>query len=325
MRRTKAAISAFLMILLPASVLTGQQFQLRTRVDLVVVPFTVKGSDGEFITGLTREDFTVYEDGEIQEIQQFSIDPVPLTVAVVIDTGVEAKWLTSIQESIPAIAASFGQLDEIVVYNYNDRVRKVGDFTNDPEVLRQALDTLLEIRPTQSAVGGQVAQPSPTVGGRPVINSAKTTIRSDNRVLHDAVYEAAIELRDRAPELRKVILLVSDGSTRNSEHDFADNLDRLIESEIQVYTINLAGFFDRLFSVLGSYSSWTGGEQYKTGSRDALERAYAHITEQARNQYVLGYVSSNKAPPGNIMFREIEVRCTTPCKIVHKQGYYQVP
>ena len=325
MRRTKAAISALLMMLVPASSLIGQQFQLRTRVDLVVVPFTVKASDGNFITGLTREDFTVYEDDEIQEIQQFSIDPVPLSAAVVIDTGVEAKWLLSIQKSIPAIVGAFSSLDEVVVYKYNDNVVKLGDFTDDPEVLRATLDTLLEIRPTQSKVGGRAMQPAPTTGVRPAVSSAVTPLRSDVRVLHDAIYESAIDLRDRAPGLRKVILLVSDGNSGDSEHGFADNLDRLVESEIQVYAISLAGFFNRVFSELRDYASWTGGERYVPRSGDALEQSYAHITEQARNQYVLGYVSNNKPPPGDIIFRTIEVHANKPYKIFHKRGYYQVP
>ena len=328
MRRTKAAISALLtmtLMMLPASPLIGQQFQLRTRVDLVVVPFTVKGSDGEFITGLTKEDFTVYEDGEIQEIQQFSIDPIPLAAAVVIDTGVEAKWLISIQESIPAIVAAFSSLDEVAVYKYNDSVQKIGDFTSDREVLRGTLDTLQNILPTQSTLGGQTAQPAPTTGVRPAVTTAVTPLRSDTRVLHDAVYESAIELRERAPGLRKVILLISDGNSGDSEHNFADNLDRLIDSEIQVYAISLAGFFNRMFSELRDYASWTGGERYVPRSSDALERAYADITEQARNQYVLGYVSNNQAPPDDIVFRNIEVHPGKPYKVFHKQGYYQVP
>src|SRR5258706_1647196 len=60
-------------------------FNLKVRVDLVIVPVTVEDKDGNLISGLTKEDFELYVEGVRQEITYFSSDPVPLSVAILID------------------------------------------------------------------------------------------------------------------------------------------------------------------------------------------------------------------------------------------------
>ena len=326
MRRTRTVISAVVAVVLLTSVLTAQQFQLRTRVDLVVVPFTVKDSDGKLIAGLDEDDFTVIEDDQVQEIQQFSIDPMPLAAVVLIDIGLPTKSLSSLQVSIPALVAAFSPLDEVAIYKFDNRVQMVLDFESDLKVVRLVMDQLQDLQPTIETVGGRAAQPSPSINGRSVITTAQTPISRDKRVLHDAVYEASLALRYRPEEKRKVILLVSDGNTERSTHNFDDNLLQMIDYEIQAYTIGVkANWYSRINSVLDDYAFWTGGDYIHAGSDEDLERAYAKLTEQARNQYVLGYVSNNQAPPTKLVFRRIEILCHKPYRIVHKRGYYQIP
>ena len=77
----------------------GQDYPIRTRVDLVVVPVTVKGSGGRLITGLTQDDFIVLEDGRKQIITNFTADPVPLSAAVLVDTGLTPGSLSKVQHS----------------------------------------------------------------------------------------------------------------------------------------------------------------------------------------------------------------------------------
>ena len=67
--------------------------QIRTQVDLVVVPVTVKDSKGKLVTGLTKEDFTIREDKKLQSITNFSIDPQPLSAAIVVDDGMNGNQL----------------------------------------------------------------------------------------------------------------------------------------------------------------------------------------------------------------------------------------
>ncbi len=79
-------------------------------------------------------------------------------------------------------------------------------------------------------------------------------------------------------------------------------------NNIQVYPIGLdAPLFSRRFSVLSDYAKARGGEAFYLDSARALERSYIRAAEEARNQYVLGYFSTNKAPGPQPVFREITV------------------
>ena len=167
MRRMRTIAETLLLlsislILVSVSPTVAQEFQIRTRVDLVVVPFSVKGADDALIGGMAAADFTLVEDEVEQTIQSFSIDPVPLSAAVVIDTGVDRDSLTAIQEAIPSIVFGFGPLDEVAVYRYDNTVEEVQDFTENPEVLRAALDELKAFRPTPQFLGGTAVQPGPS-------------------------------------------------------------------------------------------------------------------------------------------------------------------
>jgi hypothetical protein len=67
--------------------------QIRTRVDLVVVSVSVKDSKGKLVTGLIKDDFIVREDGKVQTITNFDTDPQPLSVAIVVDDGMNGNLL----------------------------------------------------------------------------------------------------------------------------------------------------------------------------------------------------------------------------------------
>lgn len=322
----KTTAKGLVLLLVGFSPLLAQEFQIRTRVDVVVVPFSVKGDGNALITGMGAEDFTVLEDNVEQSIQEFSIDPIPLSAAVVIDTGVEADSLAAVQEAIPAVVFGFSDFDEVALYRYDNTVEQVQDFTEDREVLRTGLDTLKQFRPGAQFLGGTAVQPGPVINGIPTINTARIPLDRDTRVLHDAVYESALGLRDRPDEgRRKIIVIVSDGNDTRSVQKIEDNILFLIDSEVQVYSIALeTGFFGRLFNTLDDYSRLTGGDIYHVGNTE-LEPAFPQVMEQARNQYVLTYISSNEAPSDTIVFRRIELLSEEPYDIVHRTGYYQVP
>src|SRR5687768_13843309 len=114
MQRRIQGVSRFVVLSLLLSILpaAAQDFQIRTRVDLVVVPVTVKASEDKLVTGLQKEDFVILEDGQQQTITNFTIDPVPLSAAVLVDTGLAAGSLSKVQETFPALAGAFSQFDE---------------------------------------------------------------------------------------------------------------------------------------------------------------------------------------------------------------------
>src|SRR5262245_26484406 len=81
--------------------------QIRTRVELVVVPVNVRDGEGKLVTGLTKEDFVVTEDGQPQTITNFSIDPQPLSAAIIVDDGMGGDALRRLSPLFVAVTAGF--------------------------------------------------------------------------------------------------------------------------------------------------------------------------------------------------------------------------
>ena len=117
MHRRARKVFKLLVITLLLFVLSGlsQDYQLRMRLDLVVVPVTVKAAGDRLVTGLTQDDFIVFEDGAKQRITNFTTDPVPLSAAVLVDTGLSAGSLSKVQKTFPALAGAFSDFDEVAV------------------------------------------------------------------------------------------------------------------------------------------------------------------------------------------------------------------
>jgi len=305
-------------------------------VDLVVVPVTVKGAGDRLITGLTQDEFLVLEDGHKQTITNFTSDPVPLSAAVLVDTGLTAGSLSRVQQTFPALAGAFSDFDEVAVYRFDKFVTKILDFSQDNTVVETAVKTLNEVKPDGNAYPasprGPFSTPGPVINGAPVIPPGQTgvivtTPPKNIKVLNDAIFQAASDLARRDRGRRKIVLVISDGSTTGSDHSFDETVRSLLDTGIQVYAIGLEQtFLTRKFSVLNDYAKTTGGDAYFANSVPAIERFYSRAAEQARNQYVLGYMSNNKVTGTVPIFRDIQVKLARDgLEALHRKGYYQYP
>ncbi len=322
---------AFVLASFSCSVLAAQDVQIRSRVELVLVPVTVKGPQGTPVAGLTKDAFSVKEAGKAQTITSFSIDPVPISAAIVLDTGVSETALTRVKTSFPALLGAFAEDDEIGVYRFDKSVEKISDFTADRARLQAALETLNQATSSSSTLaGGPFASPGPVINGVPVIpgvQSAGRTAATPTKVLNDALFQAAEDLSARDSDRRKIVILISDGQNHNSTHSYDTALERLLMHEVQVFSIGVdTTVFQRLRSALSSYAKDTGGEAWFPESQAGIESCYSISTDGARNQYVLGYLSSNQRPAAKPVFREIKVQVSAKnVSIRHKRGYYQAP
>src|SRR5438552_1935681 len=109
-------------MLVLAAAAYAQDYKIRAKVDLVVVPVTVKGGGDRLVAGLHKDDFVILEDGRPQTLANFTAEPVPLSAAVVVDTGLAARSLAKVQQTFPALAGAFNETDEIAVYSYSKYV-----------------------------------------------------------------------------------------------------------------------------------------------------------------------------------------------------------
>jgi VWFA-related protein len=334
--RSTVKLTLFAVMLLAVAA-SAQDYKIRAKVDLVEVPVTVKGPNGKLITGLTKNDFLVLEDGRPQTILNFTIDPVPLSAAVIVDTGLAPASLSKIQQTFVALTGSFSQFDEVAVYRYDRFVTQVLDFSASPEHFETAMQTIRNVKSTDGFAAnlppdGPFSVPGPVINGAPVVLPGQvgvfvTTPPRPSKVLNDAIYTAASDLANRERNRRRIVLIISDGLNSGNDHTFDETTQSLLAKGVQVYAIGVDQPFPyKKFSVLEDYAKTTGGDVFFVNSIRNIEAAYASATEQARNQYVIGYVSNNEVTGPGPVFREISVEIVgRNLKTIYRKGYYQYP
>jgi VWFA-related protein len=317
-------------------------FKLNVNVNFISVPVTVKDPEGKLVDGLLAQDFSVYEDNVKQTITFFTSDPFPLSAAVVIDLGISENTVKKVAQTYSALDGSFGPFDKVAVFTYGNSVKKQSDFGN-PQRLQLALQRIRDLQglnPGAPVVGGPLGSP-PNVNGKPVdpgvLPLPSQTPARESHVLNDAILMAATELAHLPRENRKIIFVISNGYEYGSRASYSQVLKVLLTNGIAIYAVGVEASaipgmnkIDKLHiplqgytDILPKYANATGGEVIDSFSRETIESAYQTITAQARNQYTLGYNTTQKASSA---YRDIEVRVKRPGLLVSaRHGYYPLP
>lgn len=316
----------------------------------VDVPVTVKDPKGKPIAGLTWRDFRVYENDKWEPLKIFSVDPAPLSIAFVIDQSLPLDVMAKVNDSLGALQGALSPYDEVAVFSYNNGPRRWSEFTGAqgsrvPAVLAMAKAAGRDDQvPVNSGPFGGCAitknggciDSNPTVQqGGAVGNPSFITIPKEIHTLNDAILAAARELSTRPKERRRIIYVVSDGKEYGSKATYKDVLRYLQTNKIAVYGTLVGdsarwgeGYVSRLhlpFTMydnrLNGYVLATGGILESEGGTNGMEKSYAQISEEARNQYTLVYASHEPLIDGK--YRKIEVRVDRPnVEVIAKKGYY---
>jgi len=320
-------------------------YKLRVVTNFVMIPVMVKDSDGRRVDGLRPVDFTVKENDKEQKLTFFTTDPLPLSVAILIDLGLPDVDIQKINQTYGSLVGAFSPYDEVALYTYSSTVSQVTDFGQRPERLNAALDEMKTVRGRNNGPpvhGGPLAS-GPTVNGAPVGGPTIAPVNTPPReahVLNDAILQAAIDLSKRGRDHRKVIFVISDGRELGSKASYRDVLRLLLTREIQVKAVVVDSsalplfkqaekvhhvFLQGYSDILPKYAHATGGgEPYAELTRNAIEDAYQSVTSDARNQYTLGYAP--QAVTGSSPYRKIEVIVHRKgLKVTARDGYYAVP
>ncbi len=202
-------------------------------VKVVTLPVTVRDKHGKIVRDLTKDDFTLQEDGRPQTIKYFSQDAnLPLTLGLLVDTS---RSQTNVLD--PERNASRGFLDQMLVQpkdkaflvHFDREVELLQDLTSSREKLQAALDLLKT--PTDRERSND---PNDSDDSR----SGSGSHHGGGTQLYDAVYLASNELMKKQPG-RKAIIILSDGV----DHGSKTYLDSAIESAQRADTVIYSVYF----------------------------------------------------------------------------------
>ena len=268
--------------------------RFKSGVDLISVTATVVDRDGHLVTGLPREAFEIYENSEWQDITQFSNERVPVSLAVLLDVSDSMIGQRLIDARLAVEHFLFDLLDdndEFSVVAFNHAPIPVTSWTQTPDVVRKAMDTL---RPTGSTA------------------------------LYDAVLTTLPMMNTRTKH-RSSVLIISDGADTASDATLREVRAALVRSDAFVYAIALDPPARRAInetvnvSALNEITGGSGGNTLLVHETAELDAATARIAEELNSQYVLGY-HTPRTPDGT--YRSIRVRTSNPeLRVRARRGY----
>jgi VWFA-related protein len=129
--------------------------------------------------------------------------------------------------------------------------------------------------------------------------------------LYDAVFQAQDQLRSSDME-KKALIVISDGGDNASAHSLASVLKNAESSQALIYTIGVFDEYDtdKNKDVLRKLARFTGGEAFFPAQMQGTVEICGQIARDLRNQYTLGFVSSNTAKTSAL--RSLRVTAATP-------------
>jgi VWFA-related protein len=285
-----------------------EQVRFSTDVDLVNVGVVVQDKNGNFLSGLKKDNFRLLEDGVPQNLQSVEATEAPMTVVIVLeysDLFWEFMWQTL--QAVYGFVQSMKPEDWVAIMAYDLKPEVILDFTRNKNATLNALNQLRAPAFTETN-------------------------------LFDAVSDAVQRMQD--VKGKKAILLVSSGIDTFSRTRYDEVLKAVRGSDTPIYAIGTGqavrmwydsrGYMDSSQSIkflqadnqLRSFAKLSGGRSYFPRFDGEFPSIYADIAASLRNEYVLAYRSTNTARDGK--YRKIKVELVDlagkPLKLTDQKG-----
>ena len=281
--------------------LPGDEKATQLTVVEVELPVTVKDKKGT-VTGLTKEDFEVSEDGKRQTILKFDApSKLPLNIAVLMDTSNSVKLKLPFEkdaaEDFVATVTTYRKKDQVLFATFDSDVELHQDFTDNQE---------------------------------PLIRAIRKVKANGYTKLYDGVYRV-IEEKMASPQTlgaRRVMVIISDGADTASERSLRD-----ATQIAQRYNVTVFGISTKNFSGIGAGAvensddkelrvlcEQTGGQVFLPSQKLELFGSFTKIEKDLRQEYVIYYQPTNQEKSKKP--REIKVKLTRrDGDLSYKKGY----
>ena len=236
-------------------------FRGATRIVSVIA--TVTDAGGRLVPGLEKEDFSILDNGKVQETTVFQSTVEPLSVVVMLDKSASMTAnLDLLNQAAEQFLMRLLPLDKGQVGAFSDKIELSGTFTSNRDTLIAALKELQFGNPTR---------------------------------LYDAINESMAALK--SAEGRKVVLVFTDGDDTSSRLGFGDVLERARKEEVMIYAIGLQSEYFNGASMVRSrpdrnlkkLAEETGGGYFELTKTAELAPTFSRVAQELHSQYILGF------------------------------------
>jgi VWFA-related protein len=255
------------------TLLAAQDVTFTSDVKVVTILASVRDKSNAIIRNLTKDDFSITENGKPQKIQYFSRESdLPLTIGLMIDTSMSQRRVLDKERS-----ASFEFLDQVL--------RETKD-----QVFVMQFDMSVQMRQPLTSSRKRLDD-SLSLVDTPPMKELMVQGSAGGTLLYDAIVEAS-EKTMKSLHGRKALMVLSDGDDNGSQNTVASAIDAALRADTLIYSI--------LYSDVGSHggrtsmmrmAKETGGGYFEVSKKLPINQIYSAIEDELRSQYNLGYVS----------------------------------
>jgi Ca-activated chloride channel family protein len=274
----------------------GGVFKIKKEVQEVVLHATVVDEKQRLVTNLDRNAFTVYEDGQPQQITSFRREDIPVAMGIVIDnSGSMSRSRAAVNQAALNLVRASNPQDQVFIVNFADEYFLDQDFTSNIGKLQEALEKI-------ESRGGTA--------------------------LYDALIASADHLKTSAKLDKKVLLVVTDGEDNRSRDPLEQAVGQVALNggpTIYAIGIQLGGEkVRRAKRALQVLAEQTGGIAFFPKSLDEVDTVSQAVAHDIRNQYTIGYKPANPQRGGG--YRSVRVVAQSKgyknLQVRTRSGYY---
>ncbi|MEZ5344631.1 MAG: VWA domain-containing protein [Pyrinomonadaceae bacterium] len=312
MIRMQHLVLILLTAIFAVPVFTQDTDPIRVETNLVNVNVSVSDKKGNYVLGLEKENFEIYDEAKKMPIEYFSAGNEPVSYGIVYDMHPTTEDRTkAVLESLREFTRGLGKQDDFFTLVFNKRGSLVLNFVPTAEQVRIHLSSGY----------------------------------SEPNALYDAIYMAAKTISNRRNN-KRVLLVITDSADHNSEHSLNDIQSQLREVDAQVYTViwdeaekweysDITSDGVRRNKILSDATSLSRGAMQELALRtggimqspvvqnaNELFRIYDQINTEVRRQYSLGfYPETFDGKWHSIKVKLRSVENTKGMSLTHRLGY----
>jgi len=281
----------------------------------VMFPVTVRDSNGRLVNDLSRNDFRVFEDNNLQPLSDLALRQVPVDVVLMVDASSSVtNNLDDFRRAAQGFAARLEADDRLSLIKFDDRIELLQDWTKSRFQFQRALN---RIEPGMfTRFNDALLLASKEQFGTNTKSRRAVIVLSDgiDNGRGTSTLEAALQALIRAQVT--VYIVANTEISRATKRAELDMLLGGTDASVKFNQVNIDRLrlglqaLDQSEQNLAQLAQATGGRLYKPLTFDALESTYAEVADELRHQYALYFAPLNKARDGT--FRRVRVETTNP-------------